>query len=254
MARDFNGSNQRIDVNVNPDLGVTFSMWAWIRTDTIASGQGGIINSDESNDGNRNFQFRRNNDDVDFILFGSAGVETFTLANILNVTDNFFLGLARRGGNIFMYHGTGTTLTEVDQGASGTPDNDPADITIGTRRRTNDGSSVIDFFDGKIGNVGLLNTVGLTLGEMIGVMHKGLSFRSPLLTLPLYGAGSPEPDYSGNGNNGALINSPASADGFPVSPPFGFDLGWQGNFTSAVAGAGIRSMRQLVGVGQGTRD
>ncbi len=60
----------------------------------------------------------------------------------------------------------------------------------------------------------------------------------------IYGADSPEPDWSGQGNGMTLTNSPAQADHAPVASPFGFDLGWQGAFTAA-------AKRRRVGYGSG---
>jgi len=51
---------------------------------------------------------------------------------------------------------------------------------------------------------------------------------------PLFGTGSPEPDYSGNSLNGTVTGAVVAAHA-PIAPPFGFDLGWMGAFAAAAA-------------------
>lgn len=51
---------------------------------------------------------------------------------------------------------------------------------------------------------------------------------------PLFGVGSPEPDYIG-GFHLTLNNAPTQTDHAPVMPPFAYAQGWQGAFTAAAA-------------------
>lgn len=51
--------------------------------------------------------------------------------------------------------------------------------------------------------------------------------------IPIFGTASPEPDYSGSGYNLSLfgdVGTPVVSDHPPLALPFGFDLGWEGQF------------------------
>lgn len=95
-------------------------------------------------------------------------------------------------------------------------------------------------FAGRLAELGIWN-VALT-DEEIAALAKGsspLRIRPESLKgyWPFYGVGSPEPDYSSAGQHMTLVNTPAQGDHCPyIRPAFGYDLGWQGEFTPAAAG------------------
>jgi len=78
--------------------------------------------------------------------------------------------------------------------------------------------------------------VALTLGEARTFAFTGRTARKPLVYYEL-GLASPEPDWSGSGRDGVLSGTPGITSHAPVGPWFGYDLGWQGAFTAAVANA-----------------
>lgn len=243
MARDFDGVDDRILVSPNPNLTNTFSMWCWAKSDTTAAGQGQFISSDKDTTTTaRNFQFRRNGAAMDFILFVANAAITRTVASAVTTGWKFYAAV-KRAGNLFLYHAApGAALSETDTGAIGTPDNDGWGLTIGARQSNT--TAFVEFFDGKIAGAGLSATVGLTLGELESVRYRGgFSTRAALFQLALFGTGSPEPDWSGNANNGTVTGA-IQGDHAPAGPMFGFDYGWQGAFTAAAPAAGHPAMRR----------
>jgi len=81
---------------------------------------------------------------------------------------------------------------------------------------------------GRIAEAAIWN-VALTDDEVTaqagGVSPTRIRPESLVAYWPLYGVGSPEPDYRGTYNL-TLVNGPIQADHAPVQPPFGFDIGW----------------------------
>lgn len=101
-------------------------------------------------------------------------------------------------------------------------------------------------FDGQLAEVAAWN-VELTANE-VAAMANGYSTArtrpgSFLGYWPILGVSDPEPDLSGNANNGVLSGA-TSADHPPTAPPFGFDLGWQG-----LSLATQRILQQYYGLG-----
>jgi len=215
MGRLFNGTTDKIDISVNPDLGTEYAMWSWVRVPSIAGGLGGLIlNSD--NGGGRNFQFKRlSGDDLQFIGFVGGSPQFKNLLSVFAADTWTFVGCTRRGGTLFMITGTEAgELTETDLGSIGVNDQDAQNIEIGAR-----GSG--EFLDGEIAWSGLINDDSLTLAQFNEISRRG--WRNPaLFNLPLYGEDSPEPDISGNGNTGALTGT-SQGENPPMGPPFGFD-------------------------------
>ncbi len=217
MGRKFNGTSDRIDVNVFPDIDDEYALWSWVRTPTIDVGEGGfIIGSDNFGAGFRNFQFKRvAGTDLQFIGFTPA-VEFKLLTSVFAVDTWTFVGGTRRGGNFFMVTGTvAGELTETDLGAIGDNDQRPTPIFIGSRPGA-------EFFEGDIAWSGLINDRSLTLAQFNEISRRGWDLPA-LYILPLDGENSPEPDLSGNGNTGAVVGA-TPTDGPPMGPIFGFDV------------------------------
>ena len=215
MGRNFNGTSDKIDIAVNPDIGANYALWSWVRLPSVAGGLGGIIIISDSDFGQRNFQFKRvSGTDLQFIGFTPA-VEFKNLASVFAVDTWTFVGGTRRGGNFFMYTGTvAGELTETDLGSIGANQQDNTPIFIGSRPGA-------EFFEGDIAWSGLLNDRSLTLADFNEISRRGWN-NPALYILPLDGEDSPEPDLSGNGNVGVLVGTTPS-DGPPMGPPFGFD-------------------------------
>lgn len=108
--------------------------------------------------------------------------------------------------------------------------------TIGGR---NNGGAHPTTFDGLIAEVGFWDDV-LTDNEVLELAAGMSPIRVRPANLvgypPIYGLDSPEPDYSGSGNP-FVVTGTVQADHAPVAPPFGFDLGWQGQVAAAAAAA-----------------
>ena len=111
----------------------------------------------------------------------------------------------------------------------------PVEMQIGQLK---DGGSTRNF-SGRIAEVAIWN-VALIQVE-VEQLSRGISplrIRPENLVAywPIFGIGSPEPDYIGTANM-AITGSPSVADHPPVMSPFGFDLGWQGAFGAAAPAA-----------------
>lgn len=107
-----------------------------------------------------------------------------------------------------------------------------------------------DSFPGRLADAAFWNAA-LFAGE-VAALARGVSplrIRPTALLgyWPLFGVGSPEPDYSGNGNNGSITGSVTQADHAPVQAPFGADE-WQIWVPSVVTGRLI-SPNALDGIG-----
>lgn len=103
------------------------------------------------------------------------------------------------------------------------------------------GASPATFLVGRIAEPAIWN-VALNASE-IAALARGVSplrIRPGNLKFypPLYGVGSPEPDYIG-GFLLTLNNAPTQADHAPVMPSFAYQQGWAGAFGGAAAGSNI---------------
>lgn len=103
------------------------------------------------------------------------------------------------------------------------------------------GAAVANFAATRLAEVGVWN-VALNTSE-IAALAKGVSplrIRPNALVAywPLFGVGSPEPDYSNGGFHLTLNAAPTQIDHAPVMPAFAYQQGWQGAFGAAAAPAG----------------
>jgi hypothetical protein len=113
-------------------------------------------------------------------------------------------------------------------------DMDTAEDTTEGPANDNYTSSVADFtignkptdyavFDGDVGEVAVWTNTFLSAGQRknaknLGFLRSGAP--QPDLYIPLWGASSPEPDFSGNGYAGT-VSGATQSDHPPVPPPFG---------------------------------
>lgn len=91
-------------------------------------------------------------------------------------------------------------------------------------------------------------TTALTVNEVYMAYQGQTPQESSLVEYQPLGYGSPEPDYSGNLNNGTLVNAPAIADHPPISKQFGTDSFFNQAATVAPSGPPVGTMN-LLGVG-----
>jgi len=78
----------------------------------------------------------------------------------------------------------------------------------------------------------------LTADQAKSVYYGGFPDRVNLVGYWPMGYGSPEPDLSGSGYNGTLVNSPAIVDHPSTPPPFGADISYA-PFANAVVASGF---------------
>lgn len=118
-------------------------------------------------------------------------------------------------------------------------------LTVGR----NGDSSPDGEYDGRVAELVIWNAA-LTDAEVAALSGRisALLMRPDNLVFyaPLFGIGSPEPDYSSGGRHLTLNSAPTQQGHAPVAPPFGVNLGWQGAFGAAAAAA---ALRRRVGMG-----
>ena len=123
-----------------------------------------------------------------------------------------------------------------------------AEVSYGTTNNNGAGSTISDIghalgignnaatdrtFNGALAHCSIYSVV-LTLAEMNMIRYGLMPRRSSLKGWwPLYGTSSPEVDLSGGGSNGTVTGTTVG-DHPPVASPFGFDMGWMGNYTSQI--------------------
>lgn len=254
-GRTFNGSTDKIAVadhaKIEGDIDGGFvSLACWVRRNGAQARWANVAGKQfDDAAGDRQvryiFQFNNNSDvAVRFVteLVGSAIIVAGPGA--LSMTDGVWYFLAgtydKTRGDVRFYHATGTAaLTEV-VGDSGS-----TDLEAGTSFDPFFVSGIIiggahtRFFSGDVGQCGVWGgSSALSIGEL-ETFRSGRMPRKPNLHMPLFGASSPEPNYSGAAVNGTLTGT-TTADHPPSGPFFGFDHGWQGAFTSGAPPPGKR--------------
>lgn len=103
-------------------------------------------------------------------------------------------------------------------------------------------------FQGRIA-VCLIWNRKLTLGEIKDQQfHPHKTSGCVLYSICGYNGTGTQADLSGSGNNGTVTGATQS-DHVPLGPLFGFDLGYQGNFTAAAAATAYPAPRMMMGIG-----
>jgi len=195
-------------------------------------------------------RFMSKGDDVKEVMFGgSAGNTRLRQARPTNATAvengafplnswRFFAGTYDGTDGPRLFRGSLTArVTEVSYSqrdtGSGAETSDAANsLWIGNRPTGTANRAPA----GRIANACFINR-RLTLGELGRLQFRLLPDADTLglWHLGFNGTGT-QPDLSGHGNNGSVTGA-AVADHVPLGAPFGFDLGWQGAFTTAAAAA-----------------
>ncbi len=159
-----------------------------------------------------------NNWDIRYIHEYSSGSNEDNRFNV-NLLNNVWIHIA-----LVRNVSANTVVLYIDGTASGGTfnyTNDPtttsstADYHLGERI---DGSQD---FTGYMAEAVLAN-VAWTIGEVQQIRSRASIARGLVHYAPLFGVSSPEPDFSGNGNDGTVTGT-AIVDHPPVAPPFGFD-------------------------------
>ncbi len=151
-----------------------------------------------------------------------------------------FVAFVYDGGatpRMHIYHGSLTALAAeasyaAEADGAGARTSDSADLHIGTNRTAEGGWE---------GDIAIFQIEGraMTLAECQNWQFRPrvLADTRLFLHLGFNGTGT-QPDWSGNGNSGAGT-AVSVVDHVPLGPPFGFDLGWQGNFGAVAAAASL---------------
>ena len=128
----------------------------------------------------------------------------------------------------------------VDGVSEGSSTTDPGtDASNPTDEYWGNDNAELGSFGGELARCAFVAGTSLTVEQARSFMFGGF-LPVPMSNLIEMVGGSPEPDWSGVGNNGAVTNT-SVADHPPIAPLF-HDFGdWPGAFTAAAVGADVRS-------------
>lgn len=241
MALTF-GAATTDSVDVASDVSIEdldpYTWWGWFFPTAFTNTRRFLGRGDElhrlSVQGTDNIRYRRNRASNTTNTVYETNDSPLSL-NVWHFVAASFNSGASAGNIAHIYVGTLTTLavesaygTQTD--GAGTPDTDVGSIWI-VGNKGNKAKS----FEGDIAIAGLIDRE-LTLGQIQDLQFRPRAVKDTKIFIHLghNGTGT-QPDWSGNGNSGT-VSGPTAADHVPLGPPFGFDLGWEGNFAAA-AGA-----------------
>jgi len=229
-------SSQYLSVADNAALSpaaMSFSVWVWFVTNVSGSEYG--ILSKRTNPGLNSYQLYRDAGNLFTVLYWAS-------VGVVNVGSSAYTGTGAWKHIACTYNSTDGARLYVDGVADGTAAADGTLVDNADTLRFGD-DHYANYLDGRIAEVGIWNTV-LSASEIAALAARVPPPRIRRGNLnaywPLYGLGSPEPEYAGSTLNATLVNSPTQADHPPTAPAFGFDLGWMGAFTAAAGGADVR--------------
>lgn len=234
MSRNFNGSTELITI-ADFALGTSgLTVMAWVRADTLLSGNRGLISQANYSGGFTNTSFILGINDIsgffmaistggtDFVEYnmGSA-VTTNTWYHVCGTYDNDVVRLYVNGTQ----HGTGNAA------ATGAVFNSTLDILIAASKVS---GSNTEFFDGQMARV-VIYTTALTQTQIQSVQASGppaiWGTVAPALWHELDGfLPSPEMDFSGNGRTGTFSATTQAADptGYVRRWPYPVAVGAEG--------------------------
>lgn len=245
MARDFTASSDKIDAGTGTDWTTATTVACWVKADSWLN-DARLVHRWNSGSTQRFLLALNGTKKLTFTILNQASTgQTATGATTLSTTGRWyhFAGTFNPSTRVACHIDgveDGANTTSIGSGlATGSP---PRNFLIGR-----DAGATAFNHDGQIAEVAAWNAV-LSTAEL-AALAKGaspLAVRPGLLKfyLPLWGAGSPEIDLSGNGNTGTLTGT-ASADHAPVASPFPF-FSVADSTLSPLAGVGIAG---LVGSG-----
>jgi hypothetical protein len=214
MARNFNGTSDFIDCGTNSSLNITgnFTVAGWANPASVGGGIRKIIAAKDDNISGRNFYLAIAGAITEF---GTDAVPAINGSATLSVNAWVHIAAVYLSGA-----GTGTIYLNgaVDVGPSpvGTAATDTASFTIGERTYAANNN----FFNGLLADVAIWNTnlSSLQIAQLANG-YRPVDVNSANLKgwWPLSGYSSPEPDLSGNANNGTLTGTSAA----PMPPSLG---------------------------------
>ena len=159
-AYDFSGTDQYLHVTDENavDQGTDVTVCAWIMPDTI-SGIDGIVNRDESTDGDRVFQFRLSDGTLQAICFVNDTTNATASSSAPVEVDVWtFVAFTFDGSNIHVFINSGTSAGTA--ALSGDLSAEAVGISVAARSRTNASqSNPPDDFDGTIAEPAQWNRV-----------------------------------------------------------------------------------------------
>jgi hypothetical protein len=212
VARSFNGSSDEIAVASTFPVSANITIQAWVKLASV-SGVQNIVTRDESN---RYFIFRTNGVNLQLVTFdlNAANAYTATGSTTLSTGTWYHVAGTCDGTNTKVWvngaqDGTIASAADNIQSVSGADT-----VQFGDRI----GAA---FLNGTLAEVAI-HKVALGANELLASAKGALPHRIQPTNLlgywPLYGIGSPEPDFSGNGRGGTLTGT-AAANHAPVSVP-----------------------------------
>ena len=233
MARAFDGIDDVVDAGDLAEFDnisaltvaywfyyVTATTYDWHVSKVLASGADGwgILTSDPSND---LYILARNGDNTQSAVTTSGVLTTGTWHRIVYVFDGSLVGNSERL-KLFV-NGTQGTLTFNGGAVPATIGATTASVLVGGPPPGN------NFPECRMAYV-FVWIAALSIAEAEMALRTGRARRSELFYAMLSSA-SPEPDFSGNVRNGTVTGTTIVDNPPAVGPIFGFDVGWEGEFT-----------------------
>lgn len=255
MARLFTrASSQLLHVAATPITAMPWTMSCWFYSSDLTVIQTLMCIGRAANNAD-NFQIR---------IAGTTAGDPITA--IQGNPTNAATATSTTGCTVNTWHhaaGVGRTATDfsayIDGGSRGnsTTNFTPTGLdtfSVGVAKLNNN----FNFMSGRICEVGLWN-IALTDDQVLA-LSKGVSplrIRPDALQIyaPIYGVGSPEPNYGlANTTYNLTVTGATQVQHAPVQVPFGYDRGWHGAFTAAGgATAKFRRTRSKLGARIGSR-
>ena len=243
MSRDFETSSSQYLNNANAVLtAAPLSMACWFKSENSVSTQTFINIGLAASDDHR-FTLRVvANTSVRFSVRTTAASEAISTAGPTVNTWNHAAGVEIATNSRAAY------LNGANKGTQGTT-RVPVGVNSTYIGAMSSSPSPSNFMDGFIAEVGIWN-IALNDSEVAALARGVCPLRirpSGLVSYwPIFGVGSPEPDYRG-GFHMTLNAAPPQADHAPVMPPF-FREDWYGEFTTAAPAAGQPIVKRMGGV------
>jgi Concanavalin A-like lectin/glucanases superfamily len=213
VARQFNGSSDQISVGNPTAVQITgdlsSSIWLYLASG-FSSGFNSCIGKWDNSSGRTYLIGLDGNDNYAFFAIGQLNNGFASSANSTQNVSYFVGGWHHLAGTFKA--STGEGIVYVDGIASGTVSSGYSGVGGGNQNFIigNQSGGGSPFFNGKLAEGALWNAV-LSPNEIASLASGSLPYQIRPLSLagywPLYGVASPEPDLSGNGNNGTLTGT-----------------------------------------------
>jgi len=240
MARDFDGTDDQIDVGNWNVTGQAITFGGWFFPESFNNGKRIISKALTQTDSDIIFMLSEVNPTPNIrARIKVNAITTTVIGTTTLIANQWHHGVGRYDGSNVSVWLDGVNETETAR--TGDLETASHDIFIGR----NPGSDT-DEWDGRLAEIFVANRA-YTDNEILAVARglPPIRLGNPSLVgyWPL-GLGSPEPDLSGQGRNGTVTGA-VIADHAPIALPFGFDEGYFGN-ASAVAPVGSSASRIIM--------